>query len=35
MHEALGFLPVARFAEVHGVTADDGRSELTRFEASR
>lgn len=35
MHEALGFLPVARFAEVHGATPDDGRSELILFEASR
>jgi len=35
MHETLGFLPRARFAEIHGVTADDGRSELVLFEASR
>ncbi|GAA4036802.1 hypothetical protein GCM10023063_22150 [Arthrobacter methylotrophus] len=35
MHKALGFLAVARFAEIHRVTADDGRSELILFEASR
>jgi aminoglycoside 6'-N-acetyltransferase I len=35
MHEALNFRPVARFSEIHGVTADDGRSELILFEASR
>jgi aminoglycoside 6'-N-acetyltransferase I len=33
MHETLGFRPVARFSEVRGVTADDGRSELILFEA--
>lgn len=35
MHETLGFGPVARSSEVRGVTADDGRSELILFEASR
>jgi aminoglycoside 6'-N-acetyltransferase I len=35
MHETLGFRPVARFSEVRGVTADDGRSKLILFEASR
>lgn len=35
MHETLGFRPVARFAEIRGVTADDGRSALILFEASR
>ncbi|MGO4856852.1 GNAT family N-acetyltransferase [Arthrobacter sp. 2MCAF14] len=35
MHDALGFQPVARFSEIRGVTADDGRSELTLFAASR
>lgn len=34
MHETLGFRPVARFSEIRGVTADDGRSELILFEAS-
>ncbi|MEV8150224.1 GNAT family N-acetyltransferase [Arthrobacter sp. NPDC080073] len=33
MHEALGFRPVARFSEIRGVTADDGRSKLILFEA--
>ncbi len=35
MHDALGFRPVARFSEIRGVTADDGRSELILFAASR
>ena len=35
MHETLGFRPVGRFSEIRGVTADDGRSELVLFEASR
>lgn len=35
MHDALGFHPVARFSEIRGVTADDGRSELILFAASR
>ncbi|BAS14204.1 hypothetical protein AHiyo8_25070 [Arthrobacter sp. Hiyo8] len=35
MHDALGFRPVARFSESRGVTADDGRSELILFAASR
>ncbi|WP_404502170.1 GNAT family N-acetyltransferase [Arthrobacter sp. GAS37] len=35
MHETLGFRPVARFPAIRGVTADDGRSELILFEASR
>lgn len=35
MHETLNFRPVARFSEIHGVTADDGPSELILFEASR
>lgn len=34
MHETLGFRPVARFPEIHGVTADGDRSELILFEAS-
>lgn len=32
--ETLGFRSVARSVEIHGVTADDGRSELVLFEAS-
>lgn len=35
MHETLNFRPVARFSEIRGVTADDGRSELILFEACR
>ena len=35
MHEPLSFRLVARFSEIHGMTADDGRSELILFEASR
>lgn len=35
MHETFNFRPVARFPEIRGVTADDGRSELIFFEASR
>ena len=35
MHQALGFRPVAKLSEVHGVTADDGQSELILFKASR
>jgi aminoglycoside 6'-N-acetyltransferase I len=35
MHEALGFRPIARSAAIHGVTADDGTSELILFEATR
>jgi aminoglycoside 6'-N-acetyltransferase I len=35
MHETLNFRPVARFSEIRGVTADDGRSELILFEASQ
>lgn len=35
MHDALGFRLVARLSEIRGVTADDGRSELILFEASR
>jgi aminoglycoside 6'-N-acetyltransferase I len=35
MHETLNFRPLARFSEIRGVTADDGRSELFLFEASR
>lgn len=35
MHETLGFRAVGRFAEIRGVTADDGRSELVLFAASR
>lgn len=35
LHEALGFRPVARFSEIRGVTAEDGRSELILFVASR
>lgn len=33
MHETLGFRPVARSLEIHGVTADDGHSELVLFKA--
>jgi aminoglycoside 6'-N-acetyltransferase I len=33
MHESLGFRPIGRFRSVHGVTADEGRSELVLFEA--
>jgi aminoglycoside 6'-N-acetyltransferase I len=35
MHEPLNFRPVARLPEIRGVTADDGRSELVLFKASR
>lgn len=35
MHEALGFQSVGRFAEIRGVTADDGRSALVLFQACR
>lgn len=37
MHETLGFgfRPVVRSSMIRGVTADDGRSELILFEASR
>lgn len=35
MHEALGFQFVGRFAEIRGVTADNGRSELVLFQAFR
>jgi aminoglycoside 6'-N-acetyltransferase I len=35
MHEVLGFQFVSRFAEIRGVTADDGRSELVLFQACR
>ncbi|MGM7775762.1 GNAT family N-acetyltransferase [Arthrobacter sp. KNU-44] len=35
MHDALGFRLVARFPEIRGVTADDGRAELILFAASR
>ncbi|GAP56853.1 hypothetical protein AHiyo6_34180 [Arthrobacter sp. Hiyo6] len=35
MHETLNFRPVARSTEIRGVTADDGRSALILFEASR
>jgi hypothetical protein len=35
MHETLNFRPEARFSEIRGVTANDGRSELILFEASR
>ncbi|MBD7993917.1 GNAT family N-acetyltransferase [Arthrobacter sp. Sa2CUA1] len=35
MHETHAFRPVARLREIRGVTADDGRSELILFEASR
>ncbi|MFE5837436.1 GNAT family N-acetyltransferase [Arthrobacter sp. NPDC056493] len=35
MHEALGFQFAGRFAEIRGVSADDGRSELVLFQACR
>ncbi|MEV7634643.1 GNAT family N-acetyltransferase [Pseudarthrobacter enclensis] len=35
LHEALGFRPAGRFAAIHGVTADNGASELLLFEAAR
>ncbi|MFF1880196.1 GNAT family N-acetyltransferase [Pseudarthrobacter sp. NPDC058196] len=35
MHQALGFMPVGRFAEIHGVTADDGRSQHILVQAAR
>lgn len=35
MHETLNFRPLARYTKIRGVTADDGRSELILFEASR
>lgn len=35
MHETLGFKSIGRFAQIRGVTADDGRSELILFQASR
>ncbi|MGO4238341.1 GNAT family N-acetyltransferase [Pseudarthrobacter sp. YAF2] len=35
MHETLGFQSIGRFAEIRGVTADEGRSELVLFQASR
>lgn len=35
MHATLGFRPRGRFAEIRGVTADDGQSKLILFEASR
>jgi aminoglycoside 6'-N-acetyltransferase I len=35
MHEALGFQSAGRFADIRGVTADDGRSELVLFKACR
>ncbi|MFM9432768.1 GNAT family N-acetyltransferase [Arthrobacter sp. MP_2.3] len=35
MHEALGFRPLARFAEIHGVTADNEGAELILFDVSR
>ncbi len=37
MHETLGFgfRPVVRSSKIRGVTADDGRSGLILFEASR
>ncbi len=35
MHETLGFRLVGRFAEIRGVTADDGRSGLVLFEVFR
>jgi aminoglycoside 6'-N-acetyltransferase I len=33
MHETLGFQSIGRFAQIRGVTADDGRSELVLFQA--
>ncbi|MGO4432633.1 N-acetyltransferase family protein, partial [Paenarthrobacter sp. RAF9] len=35
MHEALSFRPIARFPEIRGVTADDGRSDLILFGTRR
>jgi aminoglycoside 6'-N-acetyltransferase I len=34
MHEGFGFRELGRFANIHGVTADDGQSNLILFEAS-
>lgn len=34
MHEGFGFRELGRFANIHGVTADDGQSHLILFEAS-
>ncbi|WP_285242256.1 GNAT family N-acetyltransferase [Pseudarthrobacter sp. fls2-241-R2A-127] len=33
MHETLGFQSIGRFAQIRGVTADNGRSELVLFQA--
>ncbi|WP_370874537.1 GNAT family N-acetyltransferase [Pseudarthrobacter defluvii] len=35
MHETLGFQAIGRFAQIRGVTADEGRSELVLFQACR
>ncbi|WP_299169738.1 GNAT family N-acetyltransferase [uncultured Arthrobacter sp.] len=35
MHEGFGFRELGRFANIHGVTADDGQSYLILFEAHR
>jgi aminoglycoside 6'-N-acetyltransferase I len=35
MHEGFRFRELGRFANIHGVTADDGQSCLILFEASR
>lgn len=35
MHAGFGFRELGRFANIHGVTADDGQSNLILFEASR
>lgn len=34
MHEAMGFRPIARLPQIHGVNADEGRSELVLFECA-
>ncbi|WP_168796585.1 GNAT family N-acetyltransferase [Arthrobacter echini] len=35
LHEQFCFHPLGSFAEIHGVTADNGRSKLILFKASR
>lgn len=33
LHEALGFRPMGRFADIRGVTADDANAKLLLFES--
>ncbi|UKA50964.1 GNAT family N-acetyltransferase [Arthrobacter sp. FW305-123] len=35
MHQAMGFQSVGSFAQIRGVTADDGHSELVLFQVCR